>query len=97
MFWDVVDGLDEGDAAVFEAVDDVAVVDDFVEDVDGATGEEVEDLVDDVDGHADAGAEAAGLAGTIFTGWESKCGGSVGGSGVGRPIVVPWAGGPAGG
>ena len=60
-FGDEVEAIDEADAFVDEAGDDVFVVNDFVVDVDGGVGEEFDDLVNDIDGHADAGAEAAGV------------------------------------
>ncbi|GJM18004.1 MAG: hypothetical protein DHS20C14_02170 [Phycisphaeraceae bacterium] len=55
---DVVDILDEDDAAALEPVHHVAVVHDLMEDMDGLARQEVEDLVHDIDRHADAGAEA---------------------------------------
>ena len=56
---DLVDRVDEDDAAAAEALDDVAVVDDFVIDVE-RRAEELEGRVRGFDGHVDAGAEAAG-------------------------------------
>lgn len=58
-FGDFGEIVNEFDAGVLEAADDVLVVDDFVIAVDGLTWEEVDDLVDDIDGHADACTEAA--------------------------------------
>lgn len=58
-FGDFGEVVNEFDAGVLEATDDVLVVDDFVVAVDGLAWEEVDDLVDDIDGHADACTEAA--------------------------------------
>jgi hypothetical protein len=52
--------VDEGDATILEVFDDVAVVDDFVEDVDGGPFE-LQYFIDHLDGHFDAGAEASGV------------------------------------
>ena len=56
---DLVEVFYKDDAAILEAGDHVAVVDDLVKDVDRLAGENVQDLIDHVDRHAHAGAEAA--------------------------------------
>ena len=57
---DLADILDEGDPAGAEVLDDVAVMNDLVIDVEGRALC-AQDLIDDVDGHAHAGAEASGI------------------------------------
>ncbi len=58
--WYLVDGIDEDDAAAAEVVDDVPVVDDFVENVDGRALK-FQDLIHDINGHVDAGTESTGV------------------------------------
>ena len=55
---DLVDAVDEDDAALAKALDDVPVVDDLVIDVE-RRAEEFEGAFEALDGHVDAGAEAA--------------------------------------
>ena len=57
-YWNLFDGLDEDGAAAAQLVYDVAVVHDFVVDVDGISVS-LERQLDDIDGAHDAGTEAA--------------------------------------
>jgi len=58
--WSLRNLVDEGDAALLEVFDDVAVVNDLVEDV-NRRAFEIQYLIDDLDGHFDAGTEASGI------------------------------------
>ncbi len=72
ILWYLVDLFDEDDAALFEAVDDMFIVYDFVVDEDWPeVGADIEYLVDDFDGHDYAGTETTGI-GKVYThigGW----------------------------
>lgn len=68
-FGDFIERFDEDDASVFESSDDMLVVDDFVEDIDGLAWVEVQDLINDINSHVNACAESTGVCENNFHGW----------------------------
>ena len=71
--------IDEGDAPILKSADDVAVVNDFMENEHPPAGVQRKHPIDHIDGHADTGTESSGVGQDESHGDQFQSFGAVGG------------------